>query len=297
MLQSRLTVDGPLDLRATFGAMLSKGVGRFRREPGVVWWVTRPPQGPATLRVEAGHGEITAAAWGPGAEAVLSALPDLIGLHDDPSAFDPPPGLVRELHRRRRGLRLGRTGRVFEAILPTILGQRVTTMEAERSYRSIVRRHGSPAPGPIQASVPPAAATMAALSYADLHPLGVERSRAARIIEAARRGRRLEEITAMSFSDAHARLTAVRGIGDWTAAQVLGSAMGDPDAVPVGDYHIPDMVSWALAGEPRGDDDRMLELLEPYKGHRRRVILLLKQAGIHAPRYGPKSAPRDFRAS
>ena len=67
---------------------------------------------------------------------------------------------------------------------------------------------------------------------------------------------------------------------------------GDPDAVSVGDFHLPNLVAWALAGEPRGTDDRMLELLEPYRGQRGRVIRLLELGGFGAPRYGPRLAPR-----
>ncbi len=52
------------------------------------------------------------------------------------------------------------------------------------------------------------------------------------------------------------------------------------------------MVAWALAGEARGTDERMLELLEPYRGQRGRVLRLLELAGVRAPRYGPRMAPR-----
>ncbi len=276
--------------------MTTKVVGRIPRTPDTVWWVTNTPAGAATIELRLRPGEVTAEAWGPGAERQLADVPSLIGLDDDPTAFRPQPGLVADLHRRRLGLRLGRTGRVFETLLPAILGQRVTIVEAERSYRAIVRRFGVPAPGPIDAWVPPQAETIARLSYAALHPFGVERSRAGKLIEAARRAKRLEEAVHMDPHDAHARLIAVRGIGPWTAALVMGSALGDADAIPIGDYHIPNMVSWALAGEPRGDDARMLELLEPYAGHRRRVLLLLKGAGISAPKYGPKTATRDIRS-
>jgi 3-methyladenine DNA glycosylase/8-oxoguanine DNA glycosylase len=93
-----------------------------------------------------------------------------------------------------------------------------------------------------------------------------------------------------------AELQRVRGIGPWTSALVRDRALGDPDAVPVGDYHLPNGVAWLLAGEPRADDERMLELLEPYAGHRGRVIRLVKVSGTKAPRHGPRSTPRDFRS-
>jgi 3-methyladenine DNA glycosylase/8-oxoguanine DNA glycosylase len=92
-----------------------------------------------------------------------------------------------------------------------------------------------------------------------------------------------------------ARLTAIRGIGVWTAAEVTMVAMGDPDAVSVGDYHLPTMVCRTLAGEPDGTDERMLELLEPYAGHRGRAARLLTLSGLHAPRFGPRAPLRAIR--
>ena len=71
--------------------------------------------------------------------------------------------------------------------------------------------------------------------------------------------------------------------------------MRDPDAVPTGDYGLPHTVAWNLAREPRGSDARMLELLEPFRGHRYRAIRLLLKGGVRAPRRGPRRAPRDRR--
>jgi 3-methyladenine DNA glycosylase/8-oxoguanine DNA glycosylase len=135
---------------------------------------------------------------------------------------------------------------------------------------------------------------MAEIPYWQLHELGIERKRADVLSFVAKRANRLEEICTMPKEAAYARLTAFPGVGPWTAANVMGTALGDADAVPVGDFHIPNMVAWALAGEPRGDDQRMLELLEPYRGQRGRVIRLLKSSGIHAPRHGPKTAIRSI---
>ncbi|MDP9388413.1 MAG: DNA-3-methyladenine glycosylase 2 family protein, partial [Actinomycetota bacterium] len=87
---------------------------------------------------------------------------------------------------------------------------------------------------------------------------------------------------------------ALPGVGPWSAAKVGLVALGDADAVCVGDYHLPNQVAWALAGEPRAGDDRMLELLEPYRGHRGRVTRLLVAGGVRAPRYGPRSTVRSF---
>ena len=93
---------------------------------------------------------------------------------------------------------------------------------------------------------------------------------------------------------AYARLRAIPGIGPWTAAEVGMRAFGDPDAVSVGDFHLPNMVAWALAGEPRGTDERMLELLEPYRGQRGRVLRLLELSGVGPPRRAPRLSPQPI---
>jgi 3-methyladenine DNA glycosylase/8-oxoguanine DNA glycosylase len=97
-------------------------------------------------------------------------------------------------------------------------------------------------------------------------------------------------------AEATRRMVAVPGIGPWTAAEVVRVTFGDPDAVSVGDFHLKHVVSWALAGEPRGTDERMLELLEPYRGQRGRAVRLIELSGITPPRYGPRLAPKRIEA-
>ena len=260
------------------------------------WWVTRSPDGPATLHLEFADGIVTATSWGPGGGWVLDRAPDLVGFGDAPEAFTPQKGLVRELHRRSPGLRIGKTARVYEAIVPAILGQKVTNREARLSSARLVRKYGEPGPGPTELRLLPDPATLAGLSYWDLHPMGIERKRAEILREAARRAQRLEEIMGLDRGRAKERLIALRGIGPWTAGHVMGIAWGDPDAVPVGDFHLPNTVAFALAGEARADDERMLELLEPYRGDRRRVVLLIKGAGIKAPKFGPRHTVRSIES-
>lgn len=260
-----------------------------RRHNAIVW-ATLGPEGPVTVEFEPHDGEMTVRAWGPGARWALDRADRIAGCRDDVSGFDPGQGLVGHLHRRFVGLRLGATGVVWDTLAQAVLGQRVTSREAGSSYRALARDFGEPAPGPHEMRTPPHPGRIADLRWEDLHPYGVERSRAVTLIESARRIARLEEAVTMSREDAWRRLQSVAGVGPWTAAAVMGVARGDPDTVAVGDYHVPNLVSWALAGEPRGDDARMLELLEPYRGHRRRVVMLLKSAGISAPKFGPKQA-------
>ncbi|HSH62301.1 MAG TPA: hypothetical protein VK988_22155, partial [Acidimicrobiales bacterium] len=192
---------------------------------------------------------------------------------------------------RLPGLRISRSNAVLEALVPTILEQKVQGIAAKRSYRALVCAWGEPAPGPPGRAglmLPPTPQLLAGTPSYAFHPFGVQRKRADAIRRACSYAHRLEETTTMAGTDAQRRLCALPGVGRWSAAEVAMVALGDPDAVSVGDYHLPHDVSWALAGEPRGTDERMLELLEPFAGHRGRVIRLLVAGGLRAPRRGPR---------
>jgi len=287
-MQRRIDIEGRFDLRSTVRMVKAGSVD----SAGTWSWSTSATDGPATVVATPNDGSLNAETWGPGAEALFDRLPAVLGL-DDRTALDVESGPVKDLLKRHAGTRLGASGAVFEATAIAILGQLVTRTEATRSRRKLLATYGEPAPGPKgDLRRFPDADRIAALSYADLHTVGIERKRASTLIEAARRAKRLDEILGMDRDSAYARLQAVRGIGPWTAAFVMGAAWGDKDAVPTGDYHLPNTVSWALAGERRGDDTRMLELLDPYRPERRRLLLAIKSEGIHAPKYGPKSALR-----
>ena len=233
-------------------------------------------------------------AWGPGAAWAAAAAPVICGEEDDDSGFQPAHPALAAANRRHRGLRVPKTRAVFEALVPTVIGQKVATDAAHQSYRSLCYELGVPAPGPRNLRVPPPATVLAATPYWAFHKFGIERRRAEVIIRAAHSARRLEETTAMSPAAALQRLQAFPGVGPWTAAKVALVALGDADAVPVGDYHLPHMVGNFFEGTARSTDERMLELLEPYRGHRSRVIRLLILAGISAPRFGPRIQLRDF---
>jgi 3-methyladenine DNA glycosylase/8-oxoguanine DNA glycosylase len=285
----------PVDLRLTLGP-LRRGTGdpTMRVEGGAWWRATRTPLGPATARYAVEGAAVRVAAWGPGAEWCVDAAPELLGARDRLDGFR-PDGLVGELHRRLPGLRIPRSRAVFEAFVPSVLEQKVTGGEARAAYRGIVWAWGEPAPGPAGLRLPPTAATLAATPYWAFHRFGVEQKRANTVRAVASRADRLDATVDLLPAEAARRMRSLPGVGPWTAAEVAIVALGDADAVSVGDFHLPHMTSWALAGEPRGSDERMLELLAPYAGHRGRVLRLLAAAGLYAPRFGPRRAVRSFR--
>jgi 3-methyladenine DNA glycosylase/8-oxoguanine DNA glycosylase len=237
-------------------------------------------------------------AWGPGADRALDDIPSLLGLDLEPAPIPRGHPLIAQLARRDTGIRIPRTTAVIESLIPAILEQKVTSEEAYRATIGLTRVHGEMAPGPAEwrLRLPPTPATLAALPYYAYHPFGIERRRAELIRRVASRSSWFEAIVDLPLPEAYGRLTAVPGIGPWTAAEVGVRALGDHDAVSVGDFHLPNLVAYALAGEPRGDDTRMLELLEPYRGQRARVMRLLELSGIRPPRYGPRLSPRRIEA-
>ena len=307
--ERRIPVEVPLDLRLTLGIHLhGRGDPAMRFEvSGTCWRATRTPAGPATLLVELARdgtsGSVRARAWGPGSAWALAGLEGYLGLDDDPAALAPRHPALTAAIRRAPGLRLSRTGNLLEALVPAILEQKITGDEARRVYRALVHRHGEPAPGGFGLWLPPTPAVMAALPYHAWHPLGLERRRAELVRAVAREAGRLERLgtaaagpgaTPEARAAAYGALRAFPGIGPWTAAEVGMRAFGDPDAVSVGDFHLPSVVTWALAGERRGSDERMLELLEPYAGQRGRVVRLLEHAGAGQGRRGPRMGSRDI---
>ena len=296
-LTAAFPLPGPVDLRLTLSPLRhGPGDATMRLGPDGVWMARRGPAGPATLhlRIDAASAVLHARAWGPGAEEAVGAAPGLAGLLDEPLALVPRHELVHELQRRFPGLRLPRTGRLLPALIAAVTEQKVTAGEAQRAYAGLIRRVGYPAPGPgaeMGLRLAPAGAALAALPYFEMHPMGLERRRSELIRRLGGAETRIESLQALTAAEASERLLTMPGIGPWTAAETIRAAFGDPDAVSLGDAHIPDMVSWALAGEPRSDDARMLELLEPYRGQRGRVVRLLEAAGIRPPRYGPRFTP------
>ncbi len=291
-----LHVDSPLDLPLGLRSLklLPQDPG-WRLRGAEALWARHTPDGPGTVYLRQDGARCVVQAFGPGAAWCLAQAPLLIGLEDTTAAeFDPAHEPVRALHRRHRGLRFGRTGTVYESLVAAILAQKVHSEAAGRSLRALCSRYGDPAPGPGGLRLLPPAERLARLPLPAFVALGIEERRATTLKLAASRMRRLEEIAGFDAAPAHARLVLLPGIGEWTAAKVLERTHGDCDAVAVGDYHLPSLVSWNLAGEPRADDRRMLELLSPYAGHRARVLRLLAHAGDPAPRYGPRSELRVF---
>ena len=291
----------PLDFWLTVG-----GIRRGRNDPCHVhdgrnfWRASRTPHGVATLALGArGDGSVNASAWGPGAEWAISQVPALLGAHDDPEQFEAHHHpLVADAHHRNPGLRLARTDLVFDALVSSIIEQKVTGLQAFGAWRTLVRQFGTAAPGPTPRPMfaPPTVEGWRDIPSWAWHRAGLEPPQSRTIVACARVGQRVADAT-LAAADGPARdrvLMSMRGVGVWTAAETRIRALGDSDAVSFADFHLANQVGYALSGT-RVDDAGMRELLEPWAGQRQRAIRLIGLSGVHEPRRGPRRHPEDHR--
>jgi hypothetical protein len=290
-----IRLDGPLDLAATLFPLR-----RGFRDPTTriggreVVRAVRTPDGPATLRLtQVAPDTVEVRATGPGADHGASIdAPGLVGAGDDPNALvlaDGDP--LRSLQRRLTGVRLTRAT-VLPVLIAAIFEQKVTGLEAREAWRGLVLGISEPAPGKAGLWLPPDPARVAETPSFAFHRWGVERRRAEVVRAVAARADRIEGLA--STAELRGWLEKLPGIGVWTSAETARLALGDPDAVSIGDFHLPNLVAWVLAREPRADDARMLELLEPYRGQRGRVQRLLEASGLQAPAFGPRMDARSI---
>ncbi|CCK25374.1 hypothetical protein BN159_0995 [Streptomyces davaonensis JCM 4913] len=284
----------PVDARLTLSS-LRRGPHdpTHRVEPdGTLWRTARPASGPVTYRIRQQRlDDLRIDAWGPGAAELADSVRRELGEDDRPERFRPGHGVLRGAVRRLPGLRVPCTGRLFEALVPAVFEQRVVGLDAAASFTRLIRRYGEQAPGPAPAGMrlPLPPETWRTIPSWEWRTAGVDLHRSATVIEAARHAARLDR-SASDPARAYDLLAKLPGVGVWTAAQVGHRALGDADALPLGDYHLGTMTGLALLGRPL-EDDEVEAFYEPFRPHRYRVVRLLELSPGEAPRRGPR-APR-----
>ncbi|PZE97234.1 DNA-3-methyladenine glycosylase 2 family protein [Curtobacterium sp. MCLR17_040] len=291
---------GAVDVASTLRP-LQRGSGdpAFQVVGGVVWLALHTPSGPASVAIRRAGDTIAVSAWGSGASWAVEHAPDLLGRGDDWSSFDVSANeFLAAARHRQPGLRLLRTNTVVAMLVPAIMEQKVTSRQAWGAWRYLLRRHGTPAPGPAPAGmmVPPDARTWARIPSWEWHRAGIEPGRSATVMRVVKLAPALERTLAHGRGGevVSTKLQSIPGVGRWTAAETAQRSHGDPDSPSVGDFHVPALVGWALTGAPV-DDDGMLELLEPWRGHRERVVRLIGGSGFRKPAFGPRITIQDHR--
>jgi 3-methyladenine DNA glycosylase/8-oxoguanine DNA glycosylase len=266
---------------------------------GAIWKTTLMPSGPVTARITtSARNAVDCEAWGSGASEFVERLPAWLGAEDDATGFAPTEPTIAAAYRNVPHLRLGRTDRVLEALIPAVLEQRVAGKDAFRAWRVLVTKYGAPAPGPApeRMRVPPPSDVWRRVPSWEFHLANVDPGRARTVVGCAQRADSLERLTTRPSEQARAALRSLPGVGEWTAAEVAQRAWGDADAISVGDYHLSNLVGSTLLGH-RIDDQEMIELLEPLRPHRQRAVRLLEVSGLaRNPRFGARQAIPDLRA-
>jgi 3-methyladenine DNA glycosylase/8-oxoguanine DNA glycosylase len=261
-------------------------VTTVRLRSGVYWWTTETPEGSATVAFRRGGDLVRADSWGGGSDWALTQLPALLGANDDDGDFRPDHPLLKRLTSQFDSLRIGATARWYEALATSVIGQRVVTADAGASRTQLSRRYGAPSPiGP--ASSFPSPAAILKLTDHEFHQVGIERSRARVLRVASKYADRIERLNDVPAHEATEWLQRLPGIGPWTTGLTTAMAGGDANAVPQGDLHIPRTITYALTGQEDGDDNTMLDALEPFAGHRQRVVRMVEMSGGGQPTHRP----------
>ncbi|MGP4056295.1 DNA-3-methyladenine glycosylase family protein [Mycobacterium sp. 4D054] len=297
-ISASVAFAGPVNLGWTLSPLRrGRGDPCYHDAPdGAIWRTSLMRSGAVTARLSRGApGVVDCEAWGPGGAEFADTLSALLGADDDTSGFDPQEPTVAAALRKAPHLRLGRTGRVLEALIPAVLEQRVVGKDAFGSWRRLVTRYGSPAPGPApeHMRVPPSADVWRRVPSWEFHLANVDPGRARTVVRCAQRADALERLVGRPAEAARTAMMSLPGVGIWTAAETAQRAFGDADALSVGDYHLAKVVGWTLLGRPI-DDPQMIDLLEPMRPHRHRAVRLLEVSGLaFKPRFGPRlSIPR-----
>lgn len=286
----------PVTDRARRGAVAS------RPRPGTVRRAEPGPHGPMVYEATQRDGRVDIQVWGPhptsedACDVALQRARGWIGWHDDvPDLADVTAGhhTLRDAARRVGPVRLSCVPRVQEAVGRAVLGQLVQGVEARRSTAQLAALVGAPATAGLWCW--PTATELGRTPAYAMRRCGISLRGATAIHRGALDDVQLERVRA-DFGRLDRRLRAIPGIGVWTSAEVR-FALGDPDAVSVGDHNLPTTVCHALCGAEPDEctDELMLDLLAPYAGQRARVIRLVVLAvgrGLlpRARRRGPRAA-------
>ena len=291
-LTESIPVHGSYDLAATLSLFaLGRGDPCVRIDSEhVVRCALSTRQGAAALRLTREPETLRVELVGDDLEWLQPRLPAALGLSFTPPILEGPHRL-RALAHRLAGLRLLKLPVLFPRIVQLILQQLVTFQDACHGWRSLVQRYGIAVDDDLY--LPPTPAVLARLASYQFVECGILPQHGRRIRGLARLADRIETLWGVGDSPDAINQTSdyllhQRGIGPWTVGDLRGSAMGDDDAIVIGDYGFPKHVAYFFEGREEADDDEMLRILEPYQPHRFYVLSLLIKGTKPPPRRAPR---------
>lgn len=278
---------------------MGKGNPCLRHSDKVAQLAIRTPEGPVALAATHAGASLSVITQGAGSAWIEPHLSGLFGLEDDASRFA-PDGPLKKIVPKLEGLRLPRLPVVFERLVQIVLQQLISFRDACRGWRLLLQRLGEEVPGSQGLYWPPSAERIAGLATYELMECDILPKHAKLIQRIAKQAAGIERLWDGGNGPAAIDrlsdfLLRQDGIGPWTVGYLRGAGLGDADAVVLGDYGHPHHVAYFFTDEERGDDDQMLRLLEPYRPHRFRALMLLILGASAPPRRGPKREPLRYR--
>jgi DNA-3-methyladenine glycosylase II len=200
------------------------------------------------------------------------------------ATFDP---VLARLSEALRGLRPPLAATPFESLVTSITAQQVSLRAAFAIRSRLIRRFGEK---PLQQSVAksevrafPTRDAIAAAEEGELVALGFSRRKAAYVIGLARSDLDLDALGGLADDEVKARLTALPGIGEWTADWFLARHLARPTAWPAGDLGLRKAVSAFYGGGRNLDTEEVRALgarFDPFQNLTAHYLLTGFQAGL-----------------
>jgi DNA-3-methyladenine glycosylase II len=174
--------------------------------------------------------------------------------------------------------RRGRPQDAYGALVRAIVGQQLSSKAARTIYERLIEVFGGHTPTPKELlAVDPRLIRAAGLSNAKVAYL---RDLAEHVLSGELE---LDRLTELSDAEVSAQLTAVKGLGQWTADMFLIFHLGRPDVLPVGDLGIRRAVQIAYGLTELPDAKRLAQIAEPWRPHRSLACLYLWRSLDNAP--------------
>jgi DNA-3-methyladenine glycosylase II len=174
-------------------------------------------------------------------------------------------GPLDEEARRR-----GRPAEAYGALVRSIVGQQLSTKAARTIYGRLTAMFGDRTPTP---------AELLAADPEEVRSAGLSRPKVSylrSLAEHVESGElELDRLTELPDDEVSAQLTAVKGLGQWTADMFLIFHLGRPDVLPVGDLGVRRAVERQYGLDDLPDAVKLLEIGEPWRPHRSLASLYL----------------------
>ncbi len=178
----------------------------------------------------------------------------------------------------RRDMKRERPGDAYGALLRSIVGQQLSTKAASTIYGRMIDIFGGHAPTPRQ---------LLAADPDEIRAAGLSRPKIAYLRDLAQHVEdgtlELDRLDELPDEEVSAQLTAIKGLGQWTADMFLMFHLRRPDVLPVGDQGIRRAVQVEYRMRKLPDPKRLEKVARPWRPHRTLACLFLWSSLDNAP--------------